>query len=71
MNTSHLTGTDSFAESSNDVLPFAIAVNQDENSNAPLAASNANVSKERATSVLPILDNVPDSSGVNVNVAFE
>ena len=46
-------------------------MNQDENLNAPLAASNANVSKECATSVLPVLDYVPDSPGVNVNVAFE
>ena len=59
----------SFAENSNDVLPFAIAVNQ-ENLNAPVAASNGNVGKERATSVLPVLD-VPDSPGVNVNVAIE
>lgn len=69
MNTSHFTGSDSFAE--NDVLPFAIVVNQDDNLNAPLAASNANVSKERATSVPPVLDYVPDSPGVNVNAAFE
>ena len=61
---------DSFAENSNDVLPFVIAVNQDENLNAPVAASNGNVGKERATSVLPVLD-VPDSPGVNVNVAFK
>lgn len=71
MNASHLTGPDSLAENSNDVLPSAIAVNEEENLNSPVAASNGNVSKERATSVLPVLDNVPYSAGVNVNVAFE
>ena len=68
MNTSHLTSPDSSADNSNDVIPSTLAVNQED---APLAARNVSVSKERATSVLPVLDNVPDSPGVNVNGAFE
>ena len=45
-------------DNSNDVIPFTLVVNEDENINAPLAASDVNVSKERATLVLPVLDNV-------------
>jgi len=58
-------------DNSNDVTPFTLAVNENENLKAPLAASDVYVNKERATSVLPVLDNVPDSPGVNVNVTFE
>ena len=71
MNTPHLTSPESSSDNSNDVMPVTLVVNEDENINAPLTASDVNVSKERATAVLPVLDNVPDCPGVNVNEAFE
>lgn len=54
MNTSHLTSPESSVDNSNDVIPFTLVVNEDENINAPPAASDVNVSKECATSVLPV-----------------
>lgn len=63
MNTSHLTSPDSSVNNFNDVIPSTLTVNQKD---ALLVESDVNVGKERATSVLPILD-VPDSPGVNVN----
>ena len=50
---------------SNDNTPFTPAVTED--LNVVLAMSDVN--KERATSVMPVLDNVPDSPGGNVNGA--
>lgn len=71
MNTSDLTSPESSVHNSNDVTPFTLAVNEIENLNAPLAASGVYVNKESTISVLPVLDNVPDSPGVNANGAIE
>lgn len=67
MNTFHLTSPDSSADSSSNFIQSTLAVNQED---APLAASNVNVRKECATSVLPVLD-APDSPGVKVDGSFE
>ena len=67
MNISHLTSPDSSTDNSNDVIPSTLAGNQED---TPLSTSNVNVSKERATSVLPVLD-VPDSLRVKVDGSFE
>ena len=52
MNTPHLTSPESSSDNSNDVMTVTLVVNEDENINAPLTASDVNVSKERATAVL-------------------
>ena len=56
-------------DDSNDNTPFTPTVNEDGNLHVPLVASDVN--KERATSVMPVLDNVPYSPGVDVNGVFK
>ena len=46
-------------------------VNEYGDLNILLAASDVNVNKEHARSVMPILDNVSDNPGVDVNGALE
>ena len=69
MNTSHLITPECPADNSNDNTPFTPAVNEDGNLIVPLSASDVN--KERATSVMPVLENVAYSPGVDVNGAFK